>query len=202
MRKDRLLDSKFDDGETINGLLEEFEAKVKPNFENAGRKYSIKIPGVKASIKDLGILNGCLKLAGEHLADCFRFSVENAIESVTDVRDQIEGCSGDMPVWLVGGFGASPWLFKQLKDRLGPEGFAVCKPDSNQAKVVADGAVRFYLHRSVAARLSPSCYGISCGTPYNPDLTEHRKRKRLVYTLLIGGQHIPTFSCIANKVEC
>ncbi len=62
--KGRLLDSKFDDGETINGLLEEFEAKVKPNFDNAGRKYSIKIPGVKASIKDLGILNGCLKLAG------------------------------------------------------------------------------------------------------------------------------------------
>ncbi|KLO12783.1 hypothetical protein SCHPADRAFT_940956 [Schizopora paradoxa] len=199
-------DSKFDDGETVNNILQEFESKTKLSFDSASRKYSIKIPGVRETIKSLGIVNGCLKLPGERIEECFRFSIENAIESVSSVRDQVSDFSGDMPIWLVGGFGASPWLFKQLKEKLGPKGFPVCKPDSNQrvfvAKVVADGAIHFYIHKSVTTRLSPSSYGVRSSVPYRHYDEDHQRRKHLIKKHKKNGQYIgPTFSCIAKKNE-
>ncbi|KLO12778.1 hypothetical protein SCHPADRAFT_940952 [Schizopora paradoxa] len=202
MFKDIFGNSKFSDKETVNGTIQEFDSKIKPTFDSATRKFSIKIPGVKTSNKKMNIVNGCLKLGGEKIEECFRFSVDNAIESVTSVRDKVSDVDGDMPVWLVGGFGASPWLFKQLKEKLGSKGFSVCKPDANQAKVVADGAIRFHIHNSVTTRLSPSYYGISCATQYTPSCPDHEQRKHLVYNLRRGGQRIgPVFSCIAKKNE-
>ncbi len=128
-------------------------------------------------------------------------------------------------VWVVGGFGSSPWLIKQLKGVLGDKGFSFCQPDSNpdqwvegllscffspitnphisfRSKAVAHGAVRHYLLGIVTARISRTCYGTDCVTSFDPFDEKHIKRLDLIKRSPFGDHHIgPIFSCIAKKVS-
>lgn len=62
------------------------------------------------------------------VADLFEESVDAAVRSI---KAQIDASKGLVKsVWLVGGFAASPWLFSQLQERLGPLGIVVSRPDS------------------------------------------------------------------------
>jgi hypothetical protein len=85
-------------------------------------------------------------LISDEVADLFMPSLEAAVASI---RAQIDASGGivkvSLPkffisivsklyfcqsVWLVGGFAASPFLFKQLQERLTPLNVTVSRPDS------------------------------------------------------------------------
>ena len=124
------------------------------------------------------------------------------------------------PVWLVGGFGGSPWLLKQLQEGLRSTGSTVGRPDmylwisyfsllydwsyslqSSSAKAVADGNVLFSLGHTVRARYTRTTFGIECKMFYKPSDPEHQVRKHLVFESLDGSLRIPGgYDIIVKKV--
>jgi hypothetical protein len=118
----------------------------------------------------------------------------------------------------VGGFGASDWLYSELKARLKFQGLDVSRPDSHvcvthhliyqttliswhRNKAVADGAVSFYLDHFVSVRVSKHTYGLECVTAYVSDDAEHRARLKSAVKDAAGDLMIPKmFSPILLKV--
>lgn len=194
--------SEFGDDATIEELVStQFEKNQKPAFCDPDRQYRLRM-NTKKSVNKLNIRNGHLPVSGQKIAEWFDFSVAQAVDSVIAAGKKIRKDGERLSVWIVGGFGSSPWLFKRMKEVLGDKDFSLCQPDSNLAKAVADGAVRHYLFGSVTARISRASYGTVCGTTFNPFDPDHIKRLDLLRPSPTGGHIIgPVFSCIANKNE-
>ncbi|KLO12776.1 hypothetical protein SCHPADRAFT_904821 [Schizopora paradoxa] len=204
----RLSDSVLDDGETLESLVEEFESAKRYFRDN--NDYYVKVDGAKGrTFEDLGIVNGQMRISHGEIIECFEPSIREAVRLVRSTRTLIEGqTNGTMPVWLVGGFGASPWLLKQMKEILAPLKLQVFKPDWEQnfnlanVKTVAIGAVRHHIYRTVDARVSPYSYGLLGDVPFDPSNSEHEKRGQMAYTTATSGKQIgPAFLCIAKKGE-
>ena len=68
-------------------------------------------------------------------------------------------------------------------------------------KVVADGAVSYYLDRLVKARVARHTYGVPCYVAYNPADPEHLTRSSSVFVDADGEEYLPNvFSSILTKV--
>jgi len=103
-------------------------------------------------------------------------------------------------VFFVGGFAASPWLFKQLKAEFNHLGLTLSRPDGHTNKAVADGAVSYYLDHFVQSRIAKSAYGSRCLATYTECDHEHRKRLHRVFESCSGVKRLPdAFSCIIKK---
>ncbi|KLO12785.1 hypothetical protein SCHPADRAFT_940958 [Schizopora paradoxa] len=201
-----LCGSEFGDEESISDLVSrQFEERLKPLFSDATAPYRLRMNTSK-SIPKYKIRSGFLPISGPAVAKFFEFSITQAIDSIIAARNKImekeKKGSRVMPVWVVGGFGSSPWLMKRLKEVLGDDDFSFCQPETNLSKAVADGAVRSFLYGNVTARMSRTCYGTDCLTLFDPFDADHIKRRDLVTPSPFGGHKIgPIFSCIAKKDE-
>ncbi|KAH8117902.1 hypothetical protein DFH11DRAFT_1571301 [Phellopilus nigrolimitatus] len=192
-------------------ISDAFENKTKRAFKDATEDSWLCVGKRYDNNPELGILMGSMRLDGSELAECFDFSVKEALFSI---RKQIAACGGKpMPVWLVGGFGKSPWLFKKLEESLGPDGVAVsqpvavsqsvaaCQPDVYLWKGVAYGAVLYSLEHTVVSRVARKTYGTVCNIQYSPLDPEHIRRKRLLIERLSGTLRIPNyFDIIVTKL--
>lgn len=68
-------------------------------------------------------------------------------------------------------------------------------------KVVADGAVSFYLDRLVTARVARHTYGVPCYVLYDSADLEHLSRSPSVFVDADGEEYLPNvFSSILTKV--
>lgn len=157
------------------------------------------------------------------IANCFDPSVVAAAKAVrAQLRGRTDAVSAFMPllrchhginwpwalqhVFLTGGFGASPWLFAQLKQRLGPLGKNMKNDDSSRyvgvypgrcphfsstfdsGKAVAHGAIAFHLDRFVKARAAKYTLGIEIDPDFNPLDRQHTQRRHLVYNCPVSGK--------------
>ncbi|CAE6450133.1 unnamed protein product [Rhizoctonia solani] len=122
------------------------------------------------------VRSGKLKVKGNDIKTCFDSCVNR-------IRDGLAGQiahRGQLPsyIFLVGGFGESPYLKKVLEERFGTEG--VCQLitcNDNVAKAVADGAVIWEIQQGVQSRATRYAYGIKVQVPYEPSNVEHRGRQ-------------------------
>ncbi|PPR03149.1 hypothetical protein CVT24_012766 [Panaeolus cyanescens] len=85
-------------------------------------------------------------------------------------------------IFLVGGFAASDWLFKQLRDISG-DGINVSRPDSHVNKAIADGVISFYLNNFVSARIARFDRGTPMSMIDRPDPGHQSKSGRLHWTI-------------------
>ncbi|KAF9552654.1 hypothetical protein CPC08DRAFT_265608 [Agrocybe pediades] len=156
-----------------------FDKTTKLRFRKEDEAQYIKFGTLKDRDPKLNIRSGQLKLLGTDVASFFEPSVKCIIESIE------QQCAASKTpiasVFLVGGFAASEWLFKQIKEAFSEKGLDVSRPDSHVNKAVADGAVSFYIDHFVGARVSKVAYGIDIQTRYEATNPEHRRRAHTIY---------------------
>ncbi len=121
-------------------------------------------------------------------------------------------------IFLVGGFAESTWLFLKVRERIELFGVTLSRPANSplwvplvflsyrcyrlwcwysrsyRNKAVADGAISFYIHNIVSARVAKYTYGLKIHTIFNPLNPEHARRKLHVFTRpdgekALGGQY-------------
>ncbi|KAG8735637.1 hypothetical protein FRC11_003143, partial [Ceratobasidium sp. 423] len=116
----------------------------------------------------------------------FDFCVDKILESVSS---QLEGACVSH-ILLVGGFGESPFLRQQLKQRFEPLGCDVTTTSEQASKAVADGTIIWYSSNIVLKRTPQHSYGIEVLIPYNPRAQDHKRRATVKWptgTYVNGG---------------
>ncbi|KAL5485836.1 hypothetical protein ACEPAI_6878 [Sanghuangporus weigelae] len=195
----RLANSNYDDEDNIEGLIsDEFEQTTKPQFTGE-EDGLLKVGGRRDNNRKLGISGGYLRLQCEELASCFEDSIMDIVDSI---REQFATSRSDertTPVWLVGGFGSSSFLLKELRKAFEQSGTAIQTPDTNLSKAVANGAVLHYLDGMVVARVCPTSYGTDCYTRFDSSRSDHRNKPEFIENRSNGAFIGPIFDVIVRK---
>ncbi|KAJ8095970.1 hypothetical protein PM082_015191 [Marasmius tenuissimus] len=192
-----LFGTRFSD--SIDRIVEEFDKTAKLRFKSANQSTYIRFGSLRDNDASLQIRNGQMVLPGVVVEQCF----EPSLIAVTERIGCLMNASGNRPIkyiFLVGGFGASDWLFSKLQQFARACGITLCRPQSNLNKATADGAVSFYLDRLVSARVARWSYGIECRTAFDWSNPEHLQRQHLIQVGSSGTRYVPkNFFCILKK---
>jgi len=160
--------------EDVDHIRECFDKTTKLRFRRTKDLQYIKFGRYGDNHDALNISNGQLKLKGEVVAGFFKPALDQILAGMAMISTQTPVSS----VLLVGGFGASDWLYTELKRHLQKGRLDVYRPDSHVNKAVADGAIYFHLNHLVSVRVSKHTYGIECRIAYNSNDPEHHARRR------------------------
>ncbi|EIW54761.1 uncharacterized protein TRAVEDRAFT_50899 [Trametes versicolor FP-101664 SS1] len=155
--QEKLKDSKYGNEEDIRAMLDYFDKSTKPIFRDATEQSYIKFGSMSCNDPNVKIRRGQLLLSGPEMETFYKPSLDAIVEGVRKQRQTAERPIST--IFLVGGFAASPWLYKNLQQAVGPLGLTVCRPDTHTNKAVAEGGVSFYLERFVSARIVKMTYG-------------------------------------------
>ncbi|KEP49235.1 heat shock 70 kDa protein 12A [Rhizoctonia solani 123E] len=155
--------------------MRDFEENVKKEFDGTNATHRINLGAGRKSYEEMGIRLGRLNLPGHTMRAFFDRSVETAVRSI---REQME--AGCQHILLVGGFGESLYLRREVMSRFEGKDCSVTVTNDPNAKAVADGSVIWGAKRSVIARATRKAYGIQVLTPYDQNNVEHRGRKTIV----------------------
>ncbi|KIL64021.1 hypothetical protein M378DRAFT_163735 [Amanita muscaria Koide BX008] len=185
---EHLRDSSFSGENDINAMMKEFDERAKLTFRKSDEPLSIRFGGYRDTDPSKGIRAGQLKLQGSDVASFYSPSVRSILLSVMNMKATAK--RPVQTVLLVGGFSSSDYLFTQVKEGLHAFGISVFRPDGHLNKVVADGAVSFYIDHHVDKRIARYTYGNPCSYIYNPADPEHSKRSSQKYTSPSNKQYI------------
>ncbi|KAI5308717.1 hypothetical protein KEM55_005039 [Ascosphaera atra] len=96
--------------------LEDFDKRIKADFRNNNSVWAVDV-GIETDCPEAGITDGNMEFSNEEILQCFEDIVHKIIKLV---RNQIEGVQLQnknlQSILLIGGFGASNYLYEQLKD--------------------------------------------------------------------------------------
>ncbi|KAM6502892.1 hypothetical protein JOM56_002869 [Amanita muscaria] len=196
--RQHLRDSEFSDEDYINVMIKEFDERSKLTFRQSNGLLAIRFGGLKDKDQSKGISGGQLKLQGSRVASFFEPSVRSILDSVMEMKDNAK--RPVQTVLFVGGFSSSDYLFTQVQEGLHAFGISVFRPDTYLNKVVANGAISFYIDPHVDKRIARYTYGNPCSYIYNPEDPEHLQRRSQVYTSPSSKQYIKgAFDVIVAK---
>ncbi|TFK18830.1 hypothetical protein FA15DRAFT_649183 [Coprinopsis marcescibilis] len=182
--------------EDLDHIVDRFDKVTKLRFRVDTQTQYIKFGATRDNDPLAQIRNGQLKLAGTDVAEFFESSIKCILKAVAEINTNLYGIKH---VVLVGGFSASDWLYTKVKDALGAKGLAVLRPEYHINKAVSDGAVTFFLGRSVESRIAKFAYGIRCGIAYSEENPEHRARKESRYNAVDGSFKLIHFEVLVPK---
>ncbi|KAG8731228.1 hypothetical protein FRC11_004684 [Ceratobasidium sp. 423] len=124
---------------------------------------------------------------------------DNLRDIVRSIDEQVRGLNV-AHILLVGGFGDSRYLRKQLKQQFEPLGCELTTVDEPTSKAVAEGAVMWNTVTSVFRRRPRWSYGIQGYTRFDSQLEEHWERT--TFTAADGYKKITGIWCeIVRKVS-
>ncbi|OCB85339.1 hypothetical protein A7U60_g7645 [Sanghuangporus baumii] len=193
--------SQYDNPEILKEAIDDhFETSTKRQFKDERKISWLRVGNRDENNARLGVRQGRLRIDGKDVASCFERSISEALKMI---KAQIARCGGkSMPVWLVGGFAASDWLFLKLEDALRSDGVEIRRPTAiDLSKAVAHGNVLYSLENIVSSRVTRCTYGLVCSTAYDKNDSQHRRRKHLQYTNLKGQLMMPgKFDIIVKKL--
>ncbi|CAE6410887.1 unnamed protein product [Rhizoctonia solani] len=152
--------------------VKDFEIHSKRTFKDVTLDQSVEIAWITYNNTAIRARRGQMKLQGSEVKAFFDICVDQILDSVSS---QIEGLSVSH-ILLVGGFGESPFLRQQLKQRFEPAGCDVTTTSDQASKAVADGTIIWYASNIVMKRTPQYSYGIEVLVPYNPRTQEHKRR--------------------------
>ncbi|KAF8840354.1 hypothetical protein BDN67DRAFT_1011543 [Paxillus ammoniavirescens] len=180
---------KYGTPDILKQMTEIFDKTTKLRLRNAEDPQYIKFGTVRDKDPQYEIRSGQLRLPGKDVADLFERSISEIIDAFR--KQQQASPIPITSVFLVGGFGASEWLFTRLRRYFEPLNISICRPDSHVNKAVAEGAVSYHIDHLVSSRVAKSTYGTECSVPFNPFDEEHRARKGSVYRGPSGQLALP-----------
>ncbi|KAI0704701.1 hypothetical protein C8Q76DRAFT_801605 [Earliella scabrosa] len=174
----RLANSQYGTEADIKTMVDNFNVSVKPGFKPEDARVTtntfIKFGSVACNDPQVKIRRGQLALTGEEMESFFTPSLDGIVNAIE--RQCRLSTRSITTAFLVGGFAASPWLFAKLQERFKLLGLTLYKPNTHTSKAVSEGAVAYYLDRSVTARVMKATYGTECAVAYDPSKPEHAPR--------------------------
>ncbi|TFK95589.1 hypothetical protein BDV98DRAFT_556293 [Pterulicium gracile] len=195
--KDEFSGSKFADD--VPQMAEAFDKTTKLGFRDETVPSYVKFGRLSDHDRERNVRNGSLKIPGSRVVGFFKPSFDAIMDAIVAQLSEVKAKGRAMSaVYLVGGFAASDWLFRSLKEDLGGLGISLCRPENHMNKAVANGGISFHLDRFVTSRVARFTYGIGCNTLYNPEDPEHRGRHS--YVSFDGEKYVSdVFSAILRQ---
>ncbi|PWY74562.1 actin-like ATPase domain-containing protein [Aspergillus sclerotioniger CBS 115572] len=165
--------------DTLYEAMQHFETVAKRTFSgNVDDDFMFPVPGI-ADSEAAGVRRGRLRVSGQGMQQLFQPILQD-IETL--VREQIEASAAKVKaIFLVGGFGQSPYLRKHLRDCFSPA-VQVTAPVDGWTAVVR-GALEKTLgyvsplaaNPSVDSRKARKTYGMIMSTEYIEDFHDENR---------------------------
>ena len=120
IRKMKLPDGSKTAEKVYAKCIMDFENRIKADFRNNGQKWAVDV-GIEMDYPDADIEEGFMMFTNEEILQCFEPVVSRILELV---RNQIMAIQAQyrllQNVLVIGGFGASEYLFQQIKLHVPP----------------------------------------------------------------------------------
>ncbi|PVH69876.1 actin-like ATPase domain-containing protein [Cadophora sp. DSE1049] len=169
--------------EAVGQIQRHFNEEIKPDFgisDDSEKTYAIEIP---SSIKDdnsEGIKDGCLTITSEELKEVFDAVIRMIFQLIIGQMERLEEAGGltAFAILLVGGFGSSEYLRKQIEEHFGDD-VKVIQPVNAWSAVTRGAMLRALQGDIVETRIIRSNYGIMVREPWDPAIHEIPERERV-----------------------
>ncbi|KAI7971307.1 hypothetical protein EIK77_007361 [Talaromyces pinophilus] len=143
IRKMNLPDGSRTAGRVYAKCIMDFENRIKADFRNNGQKWAVDV-GIEADYPDAGIEEGYMTFTNEEILQCF-----------------------EPNVLVVGGFGASEYLFQQIKLHVPPQFQSkVVRPMDSVAAIVKGAVTAGIAERVVTHRVARRHYLMATLQPF------------------------------------
>ncbi|KAI9891436.1 MAG: hypothetical protein M1814_002755 [Vezdaea aestivalis] len=160
-------------------IRREFEA-IKHHFDGSVSDQYITVPR-EAKVKDdlaKGIEDGDITITSEDLAEMFKFTVDRTIELISGQMTEMQGRGRTVKsVFLVGGFGKSTYLFRQIQTFLKARDVEVLRPKHPWSAVVRGACLQGLdsdTEPFVSGRVCRLHYGCSLTAPFSVFLHQEK----------------------------
>ncbi|CAE6494346.1 unnamed protein product [Rhizoctonia solani] len=164
------------DGDDIKEYVQEavrdFEAFPKRLFSDSSDNLKIKLGDRGLTNPDIHVRRGVMTVH----SPTPKWFFDHCVKAITkSIDDQIRGANVSH-ILLVGGFGDSPYLQQQLKERYDPLGSQLTTANDSTSKAVAEGAIMWNTMTSVFSRAPNWSYGIQGYVRFDSYSSDHRER--------------------------
>ncbi|KAI4129947.1 MAG: hypothetical protein LQ347_003563 [Umbilicaria vellea] len=167
IRKMKLPDGSRTAGRVYAKCIMDFENRIKADFRNNGQKWAVDV-GIEAEFPEAGIEEGYMTFTNEEILQCFEPVVNRILELV---RNQIIAIQAQnrmlQNVLVVGGFGASEYLFQQIKLHVPPQFQSkVVRPMDSVAAIVKGAVTAGITERVITSRVARRHYLMATLQPF------------------------------------
>lgn len=167
IRKMKLPDGSRTAGKVYAKCIMDFENRIKADFRNNGQKWAVDV-GIESEYPEAGIEEGYMTFTNEEILQCFEPVVNRILELVRNqiIAIQAQSCSLQN-VLVVGGFGASEYLFQQIKLHVPPQFQSkVVRPMDSVAAIVKGAVTAGITERVITSRVARRHYLMATLQPF------------------------------------
>ncbi|KAI9668524.1 MAG: hypothetical protein M1829_005341 [Trizodia sp. TS-e1964] len=167
IRKMKLPDGSKTAGRVYAKCIMDFENRIKADFRNNGQKWAVDV-GIEAEFPEAGIEEGYMTFTNEEILQCFEPVVNRILELVRNQIIAIQAQNRTLQnVLVVGGFGASEYLFQQIKLHVPPQFQAkVVRPMDSVAAIVKGAVTAGITERVITSRVARRHYLMATLQPF------------------------------------
>ncbi|PHH65223.1 hypothetical protein CDD81_3082 [Ophiocordyceps australis] len=167
IRKMKLPDGSRTAGRVYAKCIMDFENRIKADFRNNGQKWAVDV-GIEAEFPEAGIEEGYMTFTNEEILQCFEPVVNRILELVRNQIIAIQAQSRTLQnILVVGGFGASEYLFQQIKLHVPPQFQSkVVRPMDSVAAIVKGAVTAGITERIVTHRVARRHYLMATLQPF------------------------------------
>ncbi|KAL1978103.1 hypothetical protein VTN31DRAFT_962 [Thermomyces dupontii] len=167
IRKMKLPDGSRTVGKVYAKCIMDFENRIKADFRNNGQKWAVDV-GIEADYPEADIEEGYMTFTNEEILQCFEPVVNRILELVRNQIIAIQAQNRTLQnVLVVGGFGASEYLFQQIKLHVPPQFQSkVVRPMDSVAAIVKGAVTAGITERLVTHRVARRHYLMATLQPF------------------------------------
>ncbi|KAK5128921.1 hypothetical protein LTR85_000254 [Meristemomyces frigidus] len=167
IRKMKLPDGSKTAGKVYAKCIMDFENRIKADFRNNGQKWAVDV-GIEAEFPEAGIEEGYMTFTNEEILQCFEPVVNRILELVRNQIIAIQAQNRALQnVLVVGGFGASEYLFQQIKLHVPPQFQSkVVRPMDSVAAIVKGAVTAGITERVITSRVARRHYLMATLQPF------------------------------------
>ncbi|SMQ54537.1 unnamed protein product [Zymoseptoria tritici ST99CH_1A5] len=167
IRKMKLPDGSKTAGKVYAKCIMDFENRIKADFRNNGQKWAVDV-GIEAEFPEAGIEEGYMTFTNEEILQCFEPVVNRILELVRNQIIAIQAQNRALQnVLVVGGFGASEYLFQQIKLHVPPQfQNKVVRPMDSVAAIVKGAVTAGITERVITSRVARRHYLMATLQPF------------------------------------
>ncbi|KAF9401850.1 hypothetical protein BGX21_000360 [Mortierella sp. AD011] len=187
-------------------IMEEFMFMHKPQFDGDEDSF-VTMPATVANVVDVDMRleDGLLTITAQEMRELVFDPVVNQVLGLIDGQlFQSQQCSA---IFLVGGFGSSPYLHKRVQQEFESRVPLIRYPPRPDMAVVRGAVYHGLTHQPVQARVARRWYGVDTTRPYKAGdpvdkkyMQDGKYRVRDGFSVFVRpGQTIAVDECISKK---
>ncbi|KAG5958550.1 hypothetical protein E4U57_001257 [Claviceps arundinis] len=167
IRKMKLPEGSKTAGRVYAKCIMDFENRIKADFRNNGQKWAVDV-GIEAEFPDASIEEGYMTFDNDEILQCFDPVVARILELVRNQIIAIQAQERKLQnILVVGGFGASEYLFQQIKLHVPPMFQSkVVRPMDSVAAIVKGAVTAGITERIITSRVARRHYLMATLQPF------------------------------------